>query len=213
MKRRTLTILLISAFLSAAYLASPNLLRGQAPAGPLPPVQPLPQTQASGQPKEQRPQQLQGKSNLSGSWKLNRDESDDARKKMQQARGGGGSSGSGPYGGRRRIGGSFPFPGDGDGQGPYGGRRGGTEGRQGDEDRQRMRELFNPADSLTIAQKDAEVDLTDDQGRRRVFFTDGRKLQKSKDDKYQEMAAHWEEIHLVSEDKGPGVEKSYVPLN
>jgi len=66
-----------------------------------------------------------------------------------------------------------------------------------------MRELFNPADSLTIAQNDAVVDLADEQGRRRVFCTDGRKLQKSKDDKYQEIAAHWEESRIVSEEKGP----------
>jgi hypothetical protein len=67
-----------------------------------------------------------------------------------------------------------------------------------------MQELFNPADSLTIAQKDAEVDLTDDQNRKHVFYTDGRKLQKSKGDNYQEMAARWEESRLVCEEKGPG---------
>jgi hypothetical protein len=76
-------------------------------------------------------------------------------------------------------------------------------GGQSDEDRQRMQELLNPADSLAIAQKDAEIDLTDDQARKRVFYTDGRKLQKSKDEKYQEVAAHWEGSRLLSEEKGP----------
>jgi hypothetical protein len=31
-----------------------------------------------------------------------------------------------------------------------------------------VQELFNPAESLVIAQKDAEVDLTDDQNRKRI---------------------------------------------
>jgi hypothetical protein len=91
------------------------------------------------------------------------------------------------------------------GGGPYGGRRGGSgsEGEQGGEDRGKMRGLLNPANSLTITQKDAEIALTDDQSRQRVFYTDGRKLQKSKNDKYQEMAAHWEGSRLLSEEKGP----------
>lgn len=198
MKRRATTILLIFGFVSAACISSPRILRGQAPPGPLPPARPLPQTQAPPQLKEQQPQQPQQKLTLSGAWKLNRDESDDPRKKMQEARG---RDEGGPYGGGRRPGGGFPFPGGGGG-GPYGGRRGRTESGQGDQDPQRMQELFRPADSLTIALKDAEVDLTDDQGRKRVFYTDGRQLQKSRDDNYQEQAAHWEGSRLVSEEKG-----------
>jgi hypothetical protein len=100
------------------------------------------------------------------------------------------------------MGGGYPYPGGGGRRGPYGGRGGSTGSGQGDEDRQRMHEWFNPADSLTIALKDAEVDLTDDQNRKRVFYTDGRKLQKSKDDMYQEIAARWEGGRLVSEEKG-----------
>jgi hypothetical protein len=73
-----------------------------------------------------------------------------------------------------------------------------------DEDRQRMQDLLNPADSLTITLKDAEVDCVDDLDRRHVYYTDGRKVQKSKDDKYQELAAHWEGSRLVSEEKGHG---------
>ena len=34
-------------------------------------------------------------------------------------------------------------------------------------------------------------------GRQRAFFTDGKKVQKSKDDKYQEFDAHWEDYRLV----------------
>ncbi len=205
MKTKITTILLICGFLSVASIASPSLLRGQAPPGPLPPAKPVPQTQAPAQPNPQQPQQPQMKPNLSGSWKLNRDESDDPRKKMQEARGGneGGDRGGAPGGGRRGGGGyPFPFPGSGGG-GPYGGRGGSTGGRQPDEDRQRVPDLFKPADSLTIAQKDAEGDLTDDQNRKRIFYTDGRQLRSSKDDKYQEMAAQWQEGRLVSEENRP----------
>jgi hypothetical protein len=66
-----------------------------------------------------------------------------------------------------------------------------------------MRELMRPASSLTFVQKDKEFDLTEDQGRKRAFFTDGRKLQKSKDERYQEIAAQGDATHLVSDEKSP----------
>jgi hypothetical protein len=198
-KTRTTPILFVSGLLSAAFIASPAFVRAQAPPGPMRPAQPQPPAQGSApapQPLKPAPQPRQ---TIAGAWKLNLDDSDDARKKMEQSRGsGGGSGGNGPYGGSRRSGGGYPYPGGGGGRGPYGGRSGPS-----DDDRQRMRDLFHPADSFTIALKEAEVDLTDDQDRRRVFFTDGRKPQKSKDDRYQEFAAHWEGTRLVSEEKAP----------
>jgi hypothetical protein len=208
MKIRGTIVLLASGLLSFVYLVSPDLLRAQAPAGPMAPAEPK-DPPPSAQRKDQQPQQPQGKQSLSGSWKLNRDQSDDAHKKMQDARGGNGGGGGGGQGGGRAggngpfpgVGGNWPFPGGG-GRGPNGGRRGGNGGEQGDEDRRQMQELFNPAESLAIAQKDAEVDLTDDQNRKHVFYTDGRKLQKSKDDKYQELAARWDASRLVSEENG-----------
>jgi hypothetical protein len=206
MNKKKAAILFLSGFLSAASLASPGFLHGQAPEGPLPPAAPQPPEQAPAQRKGQEAQQPRDKLNLSGAWNLNRDESDDPRKKMQEGRGSSRSgTGGGPYGGGRRRGGGFPFPGGMGGGGPYGGRRGGSgsEGEQGGEDRGKMQGLLNPANSLTITQKDAQIDLTDDQSRQRVLYTDGRKLQKSKDDKYQEMAAHWEGSRLISEEKGP----------
>jgi len=68
-----------------------------------------------------------------------------------------------------------------------------------------MHELLNPARSLFLgeARKDVETDLFDDQDRKRAFFTDGRKLEKSKDDKYQEIAAHWDGTRLVTDEKSP----------
>jgi len=188
-------------FLSAArllWLAAPASLRAQAAAGPLPQVQSQdpPPTQA----KVQSPQDLTRTKNIAGSWKLNRDESDDARKKMQEARGGGngggnngGNSGNGPFGGRGGMGG---------GRGGYGGGR--SRGGESDEDRARMQELISPASSITIVQKEPEIDLTDDQNRKRAFFTDGRKLQKpKKDSNYEELAAKWDEYLLTIEEKGP----------
>lgn len=200
MNRSVAAILLIPGFLTVVSLASPSLLRGQAAPGPLPPAEPLPPAHAPAPPKEQKTLSPQERRNLSGSWKLNRDESDDPRKKMQESRGANrGGGGGGPYGGGRR--GGVGFPGGGGGRGPYGGRGGGG---QSDEDRQRMQELFRPADALTIAQKkEAEINLTDDSGRKRIFCTDGRKLEKSKDVSVQEIAAHWDEYRLISEEKGP----------
>jgi len=208
MKHSFPTILLTSALFAAAGAFFPAPLRGQASPGPMAPAQPQPRTESTDQPKPQpqlTPEQLR---KLAGSWKLNREESDDPRKKMQEARGSSGGGGGGPYGGSRR-GGGYPgggYPGGGypgGGGGPRGGHGGGMGGGPSDEDRQHMRDLLNPADSLTIAQKDAEIDLTDDQNRKRVFYTDGRKLQKSKDENYRELAAHWEGNLLLSEEKGP----------
>jgi hypothetical protein len=103
------------------------------------------------------------------------------------------------------MGGGYPGGGyPGGGGGGYGGPRTGSQG-ESEEDRQRFEELFNPSRSLTIAEakKDVEVDLFDDQERKRAFFTDGRKLQKSKGSTYQEIAAHWDGTRLVTDEKNP----------
>jgi len=202
MKATPKTILFASALLTAACII-PVRLRAQASPGPMAPAQPQPPAQAPEQakPKPQlTPEQLR---NLAGSWKLNRDQSDDARKKIQEARTE--NDGGGPYGGHGggHPGGGYPGGGYPGGGWPNGGHHGGMGSGASDEDRQRMRELLEPADSLTIAQKNAEIDLTDDQNRKRVIYTDGRKLEKSKDDNYQELAAHWEGNVLLTEEKGP----------
>jgi hypothetical protein len=94
------------------------------------------------------------------------------------------------------MGGSWP----GGGGGGYGGHRGGGESN---EQRQKMRELFTPARSITITMTGAEVDLVDDRDRKRAFMTDGRKLQKSKDGSYQEIAAKFDGNRLVTDEKDP----------
>jgi hypothetical protein len=80
----------------------------------------------------------------------------------------------------------------------------GSQG-ESDEDRERTAELLSPTDSLNVAeaQKNVEVDMFDDQQHKRAFFTDGRKLQKSKDANYQEIAAHWDGNRLVTDEKSP----------
>lgn len=188
--------------LNAAFLASPVFVRAQAPPGPLPPTQPvdLPPPSAARPLPSKTP--VQPRMSIMGAWKLDRDDSDDPRKKMQEAKGSGGNGG---YGGNRRMGGGYPGGGyPGGGGGGYGGRRGGPQG-ESDEERQRMQELMNPSNTLTLAEatRDVEIDLFDDQERKRAFFTDGRKLQKSKDANYQEIAAHWDGKRLVTDEKSP----------
>jgi hypothetical protein len=63
--------------------------------------------------------------------------------------------------------------------------------------------LIRPASSLSFSLKNAEIDVTDDEYRKLVFYTDGRKLEKPKDDSYQEIAAHWNGSQLVSDEKSP----------
>ncbi len=162
----------------------------QAPAGPLPaaPSQPGPRSASpsAARPQEQTPPQ-KPRTVILGAWELNRDESDDPRKKTQEARS--------PNGGRRGgMGGGYPG-------GPHGGY--GGRGGESDEERQKMQELFTPANAITLSMTGAEVDLMDDRNRKRAFITDGRKLQKSKDANYQEIAAKWEGHRLVAEEKDP----------
>jgi hypothetical protein len=93
------------------------------------------------------------------------------------------------------------------GGGPYGGHRGG--GNESDEDRERMQEVVNPSRALTVAEakKDVEIDVFDDQQRKTAIFTDGRKLEKTKDNTTQEIAAHWDGNRLVTDEKTPKGQK------
>ena len=192
MKAKPSTPFLAAGIFGAVCLASPGYLRAQAPAGPLPAAQPQGARPSTANLQEQPA--AQARTSILGAWRWNRDDSDDPRKKMEEARG----NRSGGHRGGIRVGG----PGMG-GHGGYGGQRGGE-----DEDRERMQELLAPANSLTLAQrdpKDPEIDVTEDQDRKRALFTDGRKLQKpnSKDGGYQEVAAHWDDKRLVTDEKSP----------
>jgi hypothetical protein len=220
---KKLTKALIAAgLLACACIASPPSLHAQAAPGPIHP--PAADAQSSDgslaapppPPVKQNPPQK--KENLIGSWRINPDQSDDVHQKIEQARNRTGSNN--PNAG---SGGNGPYPGNGGGNGPYGrptnspypgngspypgnGGNNGPSGRHGDntnyEDRQQLQDLVEPATSLSFVQKEGEVDVTDDQGRKRIYFTDSRKPQKSKDANYQESTAHWEGARLVSEEKG-----------
>ena len=192
-------------------VGAPSRLMAQAAPGPMAP--PAGSESASTRPAavKAKPPVIQTRTTLGGDWKLNHDASDDPRTKVQNGGGvnngnncGGGYPGGGYPGGgypypRGPMGGG-PFPGSGGG-GPCGRRGNPGQGQQLD---QKLQELVRPASTLSVALKDkAEVDLTDDQYHKLVFFTDGRQLQKPKDDTYQEIAAHWSGSQLVSDEKSP----------
>ncbi len=198
MNSKYLRICIAAGSLGLVGVSWPTGARAQAPAGPLPAAQPQPPSSREARPQEQSAT-VKPRTSILGAWKLNRDESDDARKKMQEARGADG--GRGGRGGVR-----MGVPGM--GGGPYGGRRGGG-GNENDDDRQRMQEYLNPSRALTLAEakKDIEIDMFDDQERKCAFFTDGRKLQKTKGGATQEIAAHWDGNRLVTDEKSPSGRK------
>ena len=179
----------VSIALTAFTFLVPAAIRAQAPAGPVTGAPPQPASTV--RPQEQAPLPAP-RTTILGTWKLNRDESDGPRNRRQDS---GGSNG-GDYGGRRG--------------GMGGGGRCGGYGRRGgesDEERQKMRELLSPTNAITFSMTGAEVDLVDDRDRKRAFMTDGRKLQKSKDLNYQEIAAKFEGNRLVTDEKSPRGDK------
>ena|SRR6202790_4550161 len=193
MKAHISSIFLAFASSWAAALTIAGSICAQAPPGPLPGAQPQPSRSSTANPQIQQAR-AETLTSIFGQWKLNLEESDDPRKKMEDARensrGGRGSGGGVSIAG-------FPI-------GGHGGNRSG----ESDVDRERMQSALTPANSLTLMQKsakDPEVDFTDDQNRKRALFTDGRKLQKadSKDDSYQEIAAHWDGSRLITDEKSP----------
>ena len=215
-------ILVVTSVLACVFISSPASLHAQAAPGPIqPPAADSQSSDGSAAPPPPPVKQYppQKKENLIGSWRINPDESDDARQKIEQARNRGGSNnpnagnnpypgsggGNGPYGRPGNSpypGNGSPYPGNGGGNGPYGRRGGGLGDNTNYEDRQQLQDLIEPATSLSFVQKENEVDVTDDQGRKRIYLTDNRHPQKSKDANYQESSAHWEGARLVSEEKG-----------
>jgi len=216
-------ILALSSVAAIAMLAVASVSHAQAPPGPISPAQTTDNSQPAAQPKPQeQPAPPATRENLAGSWKLNSDESDDGREKMRDARssrnnggsgGGRGGGGGGVWGGGG-SGGGVGFPGG--GAGSVYGRHGAGAGNnsESEEDRERMQELIDPPVRMSLALKDDEVDLANDDNNKRAFYTDGRKLKKSKDLSNQEIAAHWEQIRLVSDEKnsrGDKISRTFEP--
>jgi hypothetical protein len=192
MKPTRITKLATSTGFAVLSLFVPAAIYAQAPPGPLAGAPPQPASAPAAKPQEPVPLPPP-RTVILGAWKLNRDESDDPRQRAQDSQGSnGGRAGGGP-----RMGGGWPGAGGGGG---YGGHRGGGES---DDHRQKMHELMTPPRTMTMSMTGAEVDLVDDQSRKRAFMTDGRKLQKSKDANYQEIAAKWDGNRLVSDEKDP----------
>ena len=203
MKSRNFRIFVVASSLGLLVTGWPAGASAQAPAGPLPAAQPQPPSSPDARPAEQSAP-VKPRTSILGAWKLNRDESDDPRKKMQDARGA--DSGRGGGGGGRggvRLG----IPGM--GGGPYGGGRRGGGGNESDQDREQMQEVLTPSRSLTVAEakKDVEIDVFDDQEHKTALFTDGRKVQKAKDNNNQEIAARWDGNRLVTDEKTPKGQK------
>jgi hypothetical protein len=175
---------------AALGLLAAEVARAQAPSGPITaaPAQPVPVANVSNTVPTPTP-----RTTILGAWKFNPDDSDDPSKQRRDSQD---SNGGGNGGGHGRMGGGYP----GGGHGGYGGPRGGGES---EEQREKMHDLFTPSRFLKLSMTGAEVDLVDDRDRKRAFMTDGRKLQKSKDDSYQEIAAKWDGNRLATEEKDP----------
>jgi hypothetical protein len=142
------------------------------------------------------------KKDLTGSWKLNKDESTQPRKRNDDNSGGGRRAG-GPGGG------SWPAG----GHGGYGG--GMHRGGMSDQEKSEMQELMRPSETLDFTQDGPAIKMIDDCERHRTFYTDGRKVKKSKDADNQEFDATWNDYRLVTDFKDPDgnkVERTFEVL-
>src|SRR5258705_3634838 len=206
MNSRNFRIFVVASSLGLVVAGWPAGAGAEAPAGPLPAAQPQPASSPDARPQEQR-RPVKPRTSILGAWKLNRDESDDPRKKMQDARGADSGRGGGGGGGRGGVRMGIP----GMGGGPYGGGRrgGGGGGNESDDDRQQVQQVLGPTSALTVAEakKDVEIDVFDDQQRKTAIFTDGRKLQKTKDSTTQEIAPYWDGNGRVPDEKTPKGQK------
>lgn len=107
---------------------------------------------------------------------------------------GGGYPGGGYPGGYPRGGG---YPGGGYPRGGPG------YGGQDIENNPKIQPLLRPAGLLNVDMKDQEIDVTEDQYRKLMLYTDGRLIPKQTDENRLEISAHWDGSHLVSDEKSP----------
>jgi hypothetical protein len=135
---------------------------------------------------EGRPSEPAASVDLSGRWAYNAGLSDDAREKMRQ--------------GRERPNGR---PGGGGPMGP-------PPGAEGDDVRQSMRAVFEPAEELAIAQSGTEIVIEERFGRTRRLHPDGKKYKT--DNGASEIETAWKEGKLRVETKrtrGGGVVETW----
>ena len=72
-----------------------------------------------------------------------------------------------------------------------------------DDERKEVQELMRPSETLEFTQDGQAIKMTDDHDRHRTFYTDARKVKKSKDADNQEFDATWQDYRLVSDFNGP----------
>jgi hypothetical protein len=142
---------------------------------------------------------------LSGRWRFNPEQSEDARKKVneamaaRQAGGSGSGGGGGGYGGGHRGGGGY-------GGGHGGGRMGGGGGTRPPSDSpDTMASLLEATPEMTITHTEAEIAVLEKDGRLRTLHPDG---QKYKTDTGGEVKTRWDNDRLIVEtkrDRGPSV--------
>lgn len=166
-KNQSLSELFLWWFILAAFAAAALLLPATragaqtAGAGPLPAATPSDQPPAS--PRSAAGALIGGKPNLSGTWTLNKDESDDPRAAMQQA----GNSNANSNGGRGGTGGGVG------GGGGWGGQRGGMGGTGGG-GRRGQNGSGNQANNhsqLTIEQTATSAKVTGESGEVLAMYT------------------------------------------
>ena len=127
---------------------------------------------------------------LSGTWRLDKERSDDAREKMREQmerRGGGrgpGMSGPGTGGPGMGGGGRMAPPGMGDGGDPA----------------EAMKPILDPAEELSVYQGQPDIVIDEKYARRRTLHADGRKYKA--DNGASEITTEWKEGALVVETRG-----------
>lgn len=189
--RQVGSILLISGL----SLAFAGLASAQAPPGPL---QPAPSSASSDAPPPRPVKKMAPRKSIMGDWKLNRDDSDDPRSKMHQAT----SHPSHTNMGGPQVG----WPGGGMGGPGYGGNHP-PRNPQSDtsQTNEKIQALLDPSVRVHLQQKtdkDPQVELTGDMGKKTVFYTDGKTPDdKSTEPGVQQVSAHWDGNKLVSDEK------------
>lgn len=143
---------------------------------------------------------------LSGRWRLNPEQSEDARQKVNEAMAGrqpgaSGPGGGGSWGGHRGGGGY----GGGHGGGRMGAGGGGGGARPPADSPDTLRSLLEAPPEMTITHTEAEIAVLEKDGRLRTLHPDG---QKYKTDTGAEIKTKWDNEHLIVEtkrDRGPSV--------